>query len=364
MHQIFKVITIIVLAGLNITGCSKQSTEIPKSIILIIADGAGIGHLSSLRYLSDDFAPKRFENVGLVTNYMLEEAKVTDSGAAGTAMSSGFKTFKNAIGMTITEAGDTVAVKSVLEYAQEKGMATGLVTTSFINDATPATFCVHHPKRKHRVQIAHLMADAGVDVLLGGGDKFFKKPWPGSEDTLTAYNKFKAKGVQIISSLDDPIDPSKPVLGIFAKKQLPNAYDGRDVTGSAMAEKALELVGNNENGFFLLIEEEGVDNMSHDRDSVRVLAEMQSVNDIINVALDYQSNHPEVLVIYVSDHDTGSLAVIDDEEKGGLKMVFATREHTTNLVPIFSSGPGAEVFEGVIDNTFIGQTLIKYFSTP
>jgi alkaline phosphatase len=204
------------------------------------------------------------------------------------------------------------------------------------------------------------MADAGVDVLFGGGDKFFKKPWPKSSDTLTAYDKFRANDIQIITKLDDSIDPSQAVLGIFAEEQLPDTYDGREVTGRAMAAKALELIGDDPEGFFLLIEEEGVDNMSHDRDSVRVLAEMQSVNDIINLALDYQADHPDVLVIYGSDHDTGSMAVIDDEEKGGLKLIFATREHTSNLIPLFSTGPGSEAFQGVIDNTFIGESLIEF----
>jgi|TARA_B100001964_G_C14237632_1_gene603287 alkaline phosphatase len=341
--------------------CSSAN-KAPKSIILIVADGAGIGHQTALYYLTDDYAPARFENVGLVTTYMLGKDKVTDSAAGATAMATGYKTVKGAIGMTINESGDTVAAKSVIEYAQDISMATGVVTTSFVNDATPASFSVHHPIRKERIEIAHKMADAGLDVILGAGNRYFSEPLPGSTDTLTAYDKFAQNGIQIISNLVAPIDPSRPVLGIFADKGLPANLDGREPTLVAMAAKALDLVGGDPNGFFLLVEEEGNDSYSHDRDSLRVVGEMQSINEVVNLALYYQSQHPDVLVIMVSDHDTGGLVVIDDEEQGGLKMGFATREHTAALVPIFATGPGADVFEGVMDNTFIGETLIRYIS--
>jgi alkaline phosphatase len=353
----------IILTGLLATSCLTQRNSKPKSIILIISDGAGIGHHTAFYYNSDNYAPARFENVGLVTTHMLTPDKITDSAAAATAMASGYKTFKDAVGMTINEAGDTVAVKSVLEYAQDRGMGTGLISTSYINDATPAAFSVHNIRRKARIEIAHQMAGTGVDVILGAGDRYFRESMPGSSDTLTAYDRFRANGTQIIFDLNEVIDPSHPVLGIFAEKELPSVLDGRSPTLAAMAAKALELIGDNSNGFFLMVEEEGNDSYSHDRDSLRVLGEMQSVNEVVNLALDYQARHPEVLVILVSDHDTGNLAVVEDEEQGGLEMIFATREHTSNLVPIFATGPGADIFEGVMDNTYIGKTLIEYVST-
>lgn len=360
MSKIVLFFLIMVFSGLCTTSCSNRGKSIPKSIILIVADGTGIGHHAALYSTGDNYAPARFKNVGLVTTHMLTPDKVTDSAAAGTAMASGYKTFKGAIGVTINDAGDTVTVKSALEYAHEKGMATGIVTTSYLNDATPAAFSVHNVRRKARIEIAHQMADASIDVMFGGGDRYFREPLPGSTDTLTAYSKFRGNGTQVIFNLKDSVDPALPVLGIFADKELPASYDGRRTTVCAMGAMALELIGGNKNGFFLLIEEEGNDSYSHDRDSVRVIDEMQSVNEIVELALDYQAAHSEVLVILVSDHDTGSLAIVDDEELGGLKAIFATREHTSNLVPIFATGPGAEVFEGVMDNTFIGKTLIEY----
>jgi len=363
MSKIVLFFLIMVFSGLCTTSCSNRGKSIPKSIILIVSDGAGIGHHAALYYNTDNYAPARFENVGLLTTHMLRRDKITDSAAAGTAIASGYKSYKGGVGVTINAAGDTVAVKSALEYAQDKGMGTGLVTTSYINDATPAAFSVHNVRRKARIEIAHQMADAGINVMFGGGDRYFREPIERSADTLTAYDRLRANGTQIISNLDEDIDPARPVIGIFAEEELPATVDGREPGLGAMASRALELIGGNEKGFFLLVEEELTDSFSHDRDPAKVVGEMQAVNEIVEVALDFQSRHPEVLVILVSDHDTGSLAVVEDEKQGGLEMIFATREHTSNLVPIFATGPGADIFEGVMDNTFIGKTLIEYVST-
>ena len=134
----------------------SESTTNPKSIIFIIADGTGIGHYSLSYYANGHFAPSRFEHVGLVATHPGDGEcsttckRVTDSAASGTALSSGIKTYNSAIGVD----KDTIAVKTMLEMAEERDMSTGLVATSSITHATPASFAAHVDYRKKETEIA------------------------------------------------------------------------------------------------------------------------------------------------------------------------------------------------------------------
>ena len=147
---------------------------LPESIILIISDGTGIGQYSLSYYANGPFAPARFEHVGLVATHPNDGycgttcKRVTDSAASGTALSSGKKTYNGAIGVD----KDTLAVKTILEWAEEKGMATGLVATSTVTHATPASFAAHIDYRKKESEIAIQFAKQEIDVILGGGKKY------------------------------------------------------------------------------------------------------------------------------------------------------------------------------------------------
>ena len=131
--------------ALNLNGGSVSKNSVPKSIIFIIADGTGIGQYSLSYYANGEFAPARFDHIGLVATHPNDGEcsttckRVTDSAASGTALSSGQKTYNGAIGVD----NDTLSVKTMLEWAEEKNMATGLVATSSVTHATPASFAAH-----------------------------------------------------------------------------------------------------------------------------------------------------------------------------------------------------------------------------
>ena len=134
----------------------KQILFHQSLIIFIISDGTGIGHYSLSYYANGPFSPARFEHVGLVATHPSHGEcaatckRVTDSAASGTALSSGIKTYNGAIGVD----RDTLAIKTMLEWAEEKGMATGLVATSTVTHATPASFAAHVDYRKKEREIA------------------------------------------------------------------------------------------------------------------------------------------------------------------------------------------------------------------
>lgn len=353
-----RIATGILLAALAlpVVGCLSNADPLPTSIILIIADGTGIGQHTALYYLNDTYAPARFQHVGLLSTHPSDRKLVTDSASAGTALSAGVKTINGMIAMD----PDSNDVKTVLEYARDKGMATGLVSTSSITHATPASFAAHEIARRSYVAIAHDMAEAGIDVMFGGGIGHFSTRSNDSLDTMTPFEKLEAQGAQIINALDDDIDYNRPVVGLFAGNHMPSALKGRTPTTTQMAKKAVEILERKPGGFFLMVEESQVDWEGHDKNLDGVVAEMQSLNDLVNAMLDYQAKHPDVLVILTADHETGGLHLQHDEEGSELISGWTTSSHTANFIPIFATGPGSEAFDAFLDNTFVGKKLIEY----
>ena len=217
----------------------------PKSIIFIIADGTGIGQYSLSYYANGPFAPARFDHIGLVATHPNHGEcattckRVTDSAASGTALSSGQKTYNGAIGVD----RDTLAIKTMLEWAEEKGMATGLVATSTVTHATPASFAAHVDYRKKEKEIARQFAEAEVDVILGGGKKFW------SDSLIMAYEK---RGGQFINKIDTQLEPNKRLLGLFADQALAPVNEGRSPTTTEMARLAISRLEKNKEGFFIM----------------------------------------------------------------------------------------------------------------
>ena len=141
----------------------------PRNVILMIGDGMGIaqvfaGETANHGHLFLD----NFKNVGFSRTQSADHY-ITDSAAGATALSSGEKTYNGAIGVD----RDAVPVKTVLEYAEDKGKSTGLIATSAITHATPASFIAHQPKRKMYEEIAADFLKTDIDVFIGGGYKHF-----------------------------------------------------------------------------------------------------------------------------------------------------------------------------------------------
>ena len=330
----------------------KDQDVYPKSIIFIISDGTGIGQYSLSYYANGPFAPARFEHVGLVATHPNDGQcgttckRVTDSAASGTALSSGQKTYNGAIGVD----RDTLTIKTMLEWAEEKNMATGLVATSTVTHATPASFAAHVDYRRKEKEIARQFAETEVDVILGGGKKF----WP---DSLIAA--YESRGGQFINKIDTPLEKGKRILGLFSEKALPPAHEGRSPSTTEMARLALEKLEQNPNGYFVMIEESQVDWGGHANSAAYIKGEMASLNELVNFVLDYQIDHPDVLVVLTADHECGGVAVHDAKDSD-LDIRFTSDYHSANFVPVWATGPGAEVFDAFMDNTEIGKQLIEY----
>ncbi|HEX5625849.1 MAG TPA: alkaline phosphatase, partial [Saprospiraceae bacterium] len=171
------------------------SPERPKNIIMVIGDGMGLAHIALAEYLHRPPSPlQRMEIVGLQKTHSDSHLE-TDSGASGTAMSCGVETFNAAIGVD----ADSVPVTTIMELARDHGYKTGFVVTSSVVHATPASFYAHVPSRGSYESIATQLVESGIDVFVGGGEKYFYNRNLDNKDLL---GLLRTKNYELIRSQD------------------------------------------------------------------------------------------------------------------------------------------------------------------
>jgi len=194
------------------------------------------------------------------------------------------------------------------------------------------------------------MAKSNADIIFGGGAKYW------SDDVLIDLEKHNG---QYIVDLSAPYDPSRRLVGLFGADALESNFSDRTPSTTDMARKAIDILDNNTQGFFLMVDEAQIDLAGYLNDPNYIKREMQSLSDLVQMCLDYQREHPNVLVVLTSDHDCGGIGVYDADD-GNLDIQFSSDYHSANFVPVWSSGPGADFFDAMMDNTDIGNQLIKY----
>ena len=170
----------------------------PKNIILMIGDGMGLTQISAGMYSNgNQLNLEQFKMIGLHKSYSSDNL-VTDSAAGATAFACGVKTYNGAIGVN----PDTMAVKSILEQAEENGLKTGLVSTSTIVHATPASFIAHQKQRKMYDEIAADFLKTDIDIFIGGGKKYFNR----RDDERDILEELRSKGYVVEDYFDTDFD--------------------------------------------------------------------------------------------------------------------------------------------------------------
>jgi len=390
---------------------SVEGQQTPRRVVFFVVDGAGIGLWSLANFQTENVSLRQFPIVGLVDTRSAY-GFYPGSAAAGTSFAIGERTFTGAIGV----GTDSLPRQNVLAAAQERGLATGLVTTARITDATPAAFSTHLVRRADEAEIARQQSEKNITVFLGGGRQHFDAR--GRPDSVDLIADFRERHTYVetdteLSALS--LDSVSSLYGLFNWSDMP-VYPDRSPSLSTMAAAALQVLDKDPDGFFLLLETESTDTELHHNVEFDVLAgEMVDVEDAIRVVLEYQRNNPETLFVLLGDHDTGGLAIqrararqiltntaaqldtagirlgesaswldsgefalmdstriLIDRMAAGIArralelaneeiMVarYTTGSHTANLVPLFAKGPESERFSGVIDNFRVGRLLLE-----
>lgn len=372
-----------------------------KNVILFIGDGMGQAHRDAIRLATagtrGELAMDDMPVSGIVHTSSTDY--ITDSAAAATAMATGVKTYNGAIGVDAAQK----PVPTLLELAKKSGKSTGLVTTSQVTDATPAAFAAHVASRSAQSDIAkQYLENSQVDVILGGGEDYWypadnagrfpdhplEDPSEASKGTNgNLVERAKELGYAYVTNLDElQRARASKILGLFANEEMfqqrPEGQGDRYepvVSLADMTKKAIETLSKNKKGFFLVVEEEAIDEMSHVNNATLTLKAGQELDKAVKVAKEFAKQKGDTLVIVTADHEAGGLSLEDTSSKdesgddvssedgpfpvanssSQFIMDWTTTGHTATSVPLTAMGPGASQLAGVYENTHIFDAIVK-----
>jgi len=337
--------TVIFLLWLTLAS-SAASAPI-RNVILCIGDGMGPGQVAAARcFAGTNLVFEEFPYQSRVTTVAAGGA-LTDSAAAATALATGHKADDGVISLAIP--GDGRELETLLEYFSKLDKSTGLVTTSYLTDATPAGFGAHETSRYNQPQIANdYLWQTRPNVLFGGGG-----------DGLYAADA-QAAGYRVVTDAASLAalqgGAGGHVAGLFGAGPLPYVYDGLGDMPSLlqMTETALAILGKDPDGFFLMVEGGRIDHACHANDLPRCVPETLAFDEAVRAIAAWAKNRTDTLVLVTADHETGGLTVLTDNGAGALPEVeWTTGGHTFTPVNVYGIGVNASLVTQAVDNVDI-----------
>lgn len=408
---------------------ASLSDKTAKNVILLIGDGMGDSEITAARNYAEG-AGGYFKGIdalpltGQYTHYSLDKKThkpdyVTDSAASATAWTTGVKTYNGALGVDVNGKDQP----TLLEIAKAAGKATGNVSTAELQDATPAALVSHVTSRKcygpeetsekcaanalengGRGSITEQLLKTRADVTLGGGAKSFNHlaksgEWQGK----SLKDQAAAQGYQWVSNADELqavtlANQQKPLLGLFADGNMPVRWLGPKAsyhgnldkpavtcennpartaatpTLAAMTEKAIALLKDNPNGFFLQVEGASIDKQDHAANPCGQIGETVDLDEAVQKALAFARADGNTLVIVTADHAHSSQIVAADAKAPGLTQMLTTKDgapmtlsygnseeesqgHTGTQLRVAAYGPHAANVVGLTDQTDLFFTM-------
>ena len=357
-------LALLLLSFISFTTVQAQSedTKPPaKNVILLIGDGMGLTQVSTAFYYSDSVPNfERFPITGLIKTSSSSH-KITDSAAGATAFSAGVSTYNGAIGVDTAQQ----SVPTLVEILSADSLSTGVVSTSSITHATPASFYAHVDVRSEQDEIAAQLLTSDVDFFAGGGTDFFvkRKDQANYYDSLVQYG-FVVDTTELAMAGAPSLDQRYGYL--LAPDGMPRMLDGRGDFLPQATQMALDYLSQDEDGFFLMVEGSQIDWGGHANDAEYIITETLDFDKTLGVALDFAEREGNTLVVVTADHETGGFALSSTGKKDGtgadydtLNGTFSTGGHTATLIPVFAYGPGAEAFSGIYQNTQIFRKIMQ-----
>ena len=410
-----------------------KNTNRAKNVILIVGDGMGFSTVTAARIFegqqrgvdgeSNILAWEAFPYLAASKTYSAD-AQITDSAPSAVAMTTGVKTSNDLMGLDHTstlescEDQKTKAVTTLWELAESIGMSTGAVTTATITHATPGATYAHIASRDWESdaamtpeaiaqgcadiarQLVEIKYGDGFEVAMGGGRQNFLpatmadpedegkrgKRKDGKDLTKAWLERYGDQGAFVWNQAEfDAIDPGKTdhLLGLFEMSHMEYEHDRpKDKAGepslAQMAEKAIDILSRNPEGFVLLVEGGRVDHGSHAGNAYRTLSDAVALNDAVKAIL-RKVDLNETLIVVTGDH-SHTLTIAGYAKRGnpilgisigtdGKPILGADGKPYTTIG--FANGPGGSkeprerptlTMEHTTDPDFIQQSLVPMTS--
>lgn len=302
----------LIFSGISTTTASAgESSQEAKNIIYMIPDGFNADYATNYRHFKGEDAVWDHHLKGMYSTYSAD-SNITDSAAAGTAMSTGVKTNNGTIGLD----PEGNPQQTILEASKEKDMSTGLVATSTITHATPAAFGAHVNDRNNETEIARQLIDNEIDVLLGGGkNNFLPESEGGNQTEVNVLQQAEEQGYQLVENRNQLLEAdinldNEKLLGLFADDALaPEMHRNTEEEPSLaeMTQTAINTLKKDEDGFFLMVEGSQIDWAGHDNDAAWAMTDVGAFEKAVQEAINFAEEDGNTLVVVGGDHETGGM---------------------------------------------------------
>lgn len=308
------------------TAKKKEDRKV-KNVIMMVMDGTSSTSTTLARWYKGE--PLALDKIvtGGVRTYSAESA-ITDSAPAGTAMATGHKSNSSYVGVLpsvvnspgaepISEKDHFRPLANVLEGAKQTGRATGIIATSEIQHATPASYSAHHLDRNNFEVLGEQQVYQNIDVVLGGGKESLQ---PGTKeksrkDNEDLVNVIKDKKYDFVETKDELVrSKSKKIWGAFSQRDL--AYDmdrnrthPEQPTLAEMTKKSIQTLSKDKDGFFLFVEGSKPDWAAHQNDPIGIISDVLAFDHAVKEALKFAEKDKNTMVIAVSDHGNSGISI-------------------------------------------------------
>ncbi|MDR1481749.1 MAG: alkaline phosphatase [Synergistaceae bacterium] len=314
-------VSLVIVAVLVAVAPADRSDAAARYVFLFIGDGMGAVqrnaaemYLAGMRDAMGETSEREYQ---LLMNGLPVSGSagtdslsgITDSAASGTAIATGKKAVNGAIAMD-PKTGERF--DSIATLAHRRGMKVGIVTSSFLQDATPAVFYGHAPKRTEHRSLAAQLSDSGFEYFAGGG---FRNRPKKDRSGMTPADVARSKGYRVTESSDglESLVPGEKSIAMhpgLSSGMMPWAIDEKP--GPSLADfvrKGIDLL-NSESGFFMMVEGGKIDLACHANDAASAVREVLDFDNALGVAMSFHREHPDdTLIVVTSDHETGGMSI-------------------------------------------------------
>lgn len=321
-----------------------------KNMILMIGDGMSLAHMYTAWTANrGQLWLENAQYTGLSKTWCTNRL-VCDSGSGGTALATGQKTCYHAVGTD--PQGNPLT--TLCDLAKAKGKSAGIAVTCRLWDATPCDFSCHNLDRDKEQELIGDYPTSGLDYAFGGGAKYFTNRADGRD----IFKELEANGYHVSRTWDDLAAwKSGKVFAVPYDVDTPLPDERGDLLARASL-KGIELLNQNRNGFFMMVEGSQLDDYGHFNQLDLLMKETLDFDQTIGKMMKWAAQDGETLVVVTADHETGGLTLVDgNKDEGKVTCCFSTKSHSGVMVPVYAFGPGSEQFSGIMENTDIFKKI-------
>lgn len=320
---------------------------VAKNVIFLVADGLSVAHRTAARIMSKGMSEGKANgrlnmddlDYAAFIGTSSTESVATDSANTMSAYMTGHKTAVNALGVYADRTADPMDDPKVETLAEalrrQTGKSVGVVTTSELQDATPAAVFAHTRRRAEKAEINNHIFDLKPEVILGGGSAYFlPQTQPGSKrkDDVDHITLYKEAGYTLATSKSELETATGTntgkLLGLFHTGNMDTTLDREFLKKGTvdkfseqpglvqMTQTALDVLSRNDEGFVLIVEAANVDKMSHPLDWDRAVVDTIEFDKAIGLAREFAAKNPDTLIVATGDHTHGVSIVgtVNDEK--------------------------------------------------